>query len=165
MDNNDILIRIRYALNLKDGQMLKIFKLGGVTLTEDEIRNMLIKSGDDDIFQDKDAPQQLKCNNRTLDAFLNGLIVYKRGQKEGQEPMQPIAIKQNAVNNVVMKKLKIALSLTSEEMLDILASSQVVISKSELSAVLRKEGQKNYKQCGDRYLRNFLRGLTLKLRG
>ena len=49
-------------------------------------------------------------------------------------------------------------------MLEILALSGVQISKSELSAVLRKEGQKNYKQCGDRYLRNFLKGLTLKPR-
>ncbi|MTL46232.1 DUF1456 family protein, partial [Turicibacter sanguinis] len=68
------------------------------------------------------------------------------------------------VNNVVMKKLKIALSLTGEDMLEILALAGVQISKSELSAVLRKEGQKNYKQCGDRYLRNFLKGLTLKPR-
>ncbi|MFR1836862.1 MAG: DUF1456 family protein [Turicibacter sanguinis] len=164
MDNNDILIRIIYALNLKDGQMLKIFKLGGVTLTEEEVRKMLIKSPDKGIFQDQEAEENLKCNNRTLDAFLNGLIVYKRGQKEGQEPMQPVAIKQNAVNNVVMKKLKIALSLTGEDMLEILALAGVQISKSELSAVLRKEGQKNYKQCGDRYLRNFLKGLTLKPR-
>lgn len=44
MDNNDILIRIRYALNLKDGQMVKIFKLGGVQITEEQVKKMLIKS-------------------------------------------------------------------------------------------------------------------------
>lgn len=43
MNNNDILIRIRYALNLKDGQMVKIFKLGGVEVTEEEVKKMLTK--------------------------------------------------------------------------------------------------------------------------
>ena len=49
MDNNDILIRIRYALNLKDGQMVKIFKLGGVQITEEQVKKMLIKSKDDSV--------------------------------------------------------------------------------------------------------------------
>ena len=43
MNNNDILIRIRYALNLKDGQMVKIFKLGGVEVTEEEVKKMITK--------------------------------------------------------------------------------------------------------------------------
>jgi uncharacterized protein YehS (DUF1456 family) len=76
-----------------------------------------------------------------------------------------MSIKDNrSVNNVLLKKLKIALSLTSEDMLDILGKAGVVITKGELSAVLRKEGQKNYKECGDRYARNFLKGLSIKYR-
>ena len=47
MNNNDILIRIRYALNLKDGQMVKIFKLGGVILTEDDVKKLLTKVKED----------------------------------------------------------------------------------------------------------------------
>ena len=56
------------------------------------------------------------------------------------------------VNNILLKKLKIALVLTSEDMLLILQQAGVVRSKGELSAVLRKEEHKNYKVCGDCYL-------------
>ena len=69
------------------------------------------------------------------------------------------------VNNLLLKKVKIALTLTNEDMLEILESAGVTVSKSELSAVLRKEGHRNYKPCGDRYARNFLKGLALRYRG
>ena len=67
--------------------------------------------------------------------------------------------------NILLKRVKIALALTSEDMLDILAAAGVIITKGELGAVLRKEGHRNYKVCGDRYARNFLKGLALKYRG
>ncbi|MDX8366552.1 DUF1456 family protein, partial [Cytobacillus sp. IB215665] len=64
-----------------------------------------------------------------------------------------------------LKKVKIALSLTSEDMIEILEGAGVIITKGELGALLRKEGHKNYKVCGDRYARNFLKGLTIRYRG
>ena len=167
MNNNDILIRIRYALNLKDGQMVKIFKLGGVEVTEEEVKKMLTKVKEEFGFQDADSNETLPCNNKMLDAFLNGLITIKRGpqEKKSGQPENPVSItRRNNINNIVLKKLKIALSLTSEEVIDILGLAGVKISKGELSAVLRKEGHKNYKECGDRYLRNFLKGLAIQYR-
>ncbi len=80
MNNNDILIRIRYALNLKDGQMVKIFKLGGVEVTEEEVKKLLTKVKDDFGFQDANDNETLPCNNKMLDGFLNGLIIFKRGR-------------------------------------------------------------------------------------
>lgn len=65
----------------------------------------------------------------------------------------------------MLKKVKIALALTSEDILEVLRKANVTISKSELSAVLRKEGHRNYKECGDRYARNFLKGLAIAYRG
>jgi uncharacterized protein YehS (DUF1456 family) len=50
-------------------------------------------------------------------------------------------------------------------MIDILEEAGVMITKGELSAILRKVGHRNYKECGDRYARNFLKGLTLRYRG
>lgn len=167
MNNNDILIRIRYALNLKDGQMVKIFKLGGVEVTEEEVKKMLTKVKEEFGFQDADSNETLPCNNKMLDAFLNGLITFKRGPQEKKfgQPENPVSItRRNNINNIVLKKLKIALSLTSQEVIDILGLAGVKISKGELSAVLRKEGHKNYKECGDRYLRNFLKGLAIQYR-
>ncbi len=173
MNNNDILIRLRYALDIKDADMLEIFSLGGVKVTKSELLRMLINSkkeeGDrrsvDEFVVDKDLKV---CNNHILEAFLNGFILFKRGKQETQPAesgKQVDMIKDhNTVNNVMLKKVKIALSLTSEDMLAIFKETGIVLSNSELSAVLRKEGQRNYKECGDRYARNFLKGLALKHR-
>lgn len=42
MTNNDILIRLRYALNIKDSDMVEIFRMGGIELTKAEVQKMLI---------------------------------------------------------------------------------------------------------------------------
>jgi uncharacterized protein YehS (DUF1456 family) len=165
MNNNDILKRVRYALDIKDNNMVSIFELGGVELTKEEVHNILKKTDDD--FNNEENSEDL-VSNAMLDAFLNGLITYKRGKqdpKPGQTEKPILVINDKYhVNNVLLKKLKIALTLTSEDMLDILELTGVVISKGELSAVLRKEGERHYKECGDRYARNFLKGLAIKYR-
>lgn len=169
MDNNDLLIRLRYALNMKDAQMVEVFKLGGMELTQEQVRKLLIKSVDTSGFViDEGIEENIPCDNRTLELFLNGLIIFKRGKQEPKpgQPETPLLSTPNSknMNNILLKKLKIALELTSEDILAILAQAGVVITKGELSAVLRKEGHKNYKVCGDRYARNFLKGLALRNR-
>ena len=164
MDNNDVLIRLRYALDIKNAEMVEIFKLGGVEVTKEDVPLILTKLNDN--FEDENE-ERIECSNQMLDSFLNGFIIFKRGKqdpKPGQPKNSTPPANDKNINNLVLKKLKIALSLTSEDMLDILEEARVAISKSELSAVLRKEGHKNYKECGDRYVRNFLKGLALKHR-
>ncbi|MFE8697169.1 DUF1456 family protein [Cytobacillus sp. FJAT-53684] len=172
MNNNDILIRLRYALDIKNIDMVEIFKLGGVEVTKEEVLKLLTKSKEsydneagDDVNNDE---ENIMCTNFMLESFLNGLIVFKRGKQEPKpgQPEKPVmTLKENGnVNNVLLKKLKIALALTSEDMLDILDRAGVIVTKGELGAILRKEGHKNYKECGDRYARNFLKGLALKYR-
>lgn len=172
MNNNDRLVRLRYALDIKDAEMVEIFKLGDKEVTIEEVQQMLAKSNNSQTETEEDTYKENEyvrnCNNDTLEAFLNGLIVYKRGRQEtkpGETKKHQSMIKNDrSVNNVLLKKVKIALSLTSDDMLDILDEVGVYISNSELSAVLRKEGQRNYKECGDRYARNFLKGLALRYR-
>ena len=175
MDNNDILIRLRYALDIKDIDMVEIFKLGGVELTEEEVRKILIKSKDsyhdevNDHAELEEKKESIKCKNSTLESFLNGFIIFKRGKqdpKPGQPERPVLSIKDSEnINNIMLKKLKIALSLTSDDMLVILEGTGVIVTKGELSALFRKEGHKHYKECGDKYARNFLKGLTIKNRG
>ena len=175
MDNNDILIRLRYALDIKNTVMLEIFRLGGVELTEEEVRKMLIKSKDsyhnevEDYDEIEEKEENIKCKNSTLESFLNGLIIFKRGKQDPKpgQPERPVLSIKNSenLNNILLKKLKIALSLTSDDMLDILEEAGVIVSKGELSALFRKEGHKHYKECGDKYARNFLKGLAIKNRG
>ncbi len=75
MTNNDILIRLRYALDIKNTDMVEIFKLGGMKYTKEDVLNMLIKIKEDE----EDIPENyIKCNNKMVEAFLNGLITFKR---------------------------------------------------------------------------------------
>ena len=175
MDNNDILIRLRYALDIKNSDMVEIFNLGGIELQKEDVLKILKKSNESDIEEvddnhDTDENEdRIECDNNMLEAFLNGLIIFKRGKQDPktEQPNRPAqSLNGNeSVNNILLKRVKIALALTSEDMLDILAAADIIITKGELGAVLRKEGHRNYKVCGDRYARNFLKGLALKYRG
>ncbi|MDP4170487.1 MAG: DUF1456 family protein, partial [Bacillota bacterium] len=90
MDNNDLLIRLRYALDLKNTDMVEIFKLGGMEFTKAEVLKILTKSNDsyddDDDFAEND--ENIKCNNVMFESFLNGFIIFKRG-KQDPKPGQP----------------------------------------------------------------------------
>ncbi|WP_394186522.1 YehS family protein [Metabacillus halosaccharovorans] len=161
MDNNDILIRLRYALEIKNKEMAEIFKLGGEEVSVPEVIQILTKTDEDDENSD-----QILCTNTMLDSFLNGLIVFKRGPKPGQpDSPAPIPFNRENVNNLLLKKVKIALSLTTEDMIDLFAGAGIRVTKGELGALLRKEGHKNYMECGDKFARNFLKGLAIRYRG
>lgn len=173
MNNNDRLVRLRYALDLKDRETVEVFSLGEQELSKEAVQQMLTKVTNSDTSQDDEDEfteniYEKACDNRTFESFLNGLIIYKRGQQvtaKGEPVKQTRLIKHDKdINNVLLKKVKIALTLTSDDILDILDETGVHISNSELSAVLRKEGHRNYKECGDRYARNFLKGLALRYR-
>ena len=68
-------------------------------------------------------------------------------------------------NNDIFKKLRVALMLRDDEIVEILKEVDFKISKSELGAFFRKEDHPNYMECKDQILRNFLNGLVLHLRG
>lgn len=155
LKNNDIIRRLRYALDLKDSTLVEIFKLGGVKLTREQVLDILKRQEDEDF---------LKCDNKTLEAFLDGFIAFKRGKREDQSKHIE-KITKNNINNLIMKKLKIALSLRSNDVMEILSRAGVHISNGELSAIYRNPEHKNYRECGDRYVRNFLKGLTILYRG
>ena len=162
MNNNDRLTRLRYALNIKDRDMVTIFELGSISLSEEDVQSLLKRAASNSEDKRVDNEYELECTDEMLERFLNGFITSKRGVKDGPEP--ELELNQANANNLFLKKVKIALSLTSEDILDILADAGVEISNSELSAVLRKEGHRNYKPCGDRYIRNFLKGLAIQYR-
>ena len=151
MTNNDFLRRLRYALNIKDNTMIQIFKKGNITLTREDVIDYLKKDIDEGFK---------KLNNNDLIAFLDGLIIQKRGKKEDGTPVPQIKVTKNNLNNVLLRKLRIALSFKSYDMIKIFKLGGVEISEGELSALFRSEDHKNYKECGDKYIRVFLKGLT-----
>jgi uncharacterized protein YehS (DUF1456 family) len=156
MNNNDYVIRLRYALDIKDEDLLIIFGLGGVSLELTQLRELLKRQETDDNPEEKLATHD-------LEAFLNGLIIWKRGVKPGVEPTF-IMTTRGTVNNVFLKKVKIALGLTSDDLQDIFKLAKFKVSNSELTDLLRKKGHRNYKPAGNQFVRNFLQGLTAKYR-
>ncbi len=68
-------------------------------------------------------------------------------------------------NNDILKKLRIALKLRDEDIIEILMLVDFKVSRSELSALFRSEDHPNFKECGDQLLRNFLNGLIIYMRG
>jgi uncharacterized protein YehS (DUF1456 family) len=155
MNNNDILRRVRYALDISNPGMIEIFKVSGCTLELPTLLKLLKKEEEDDF---------IACSNPLLSFFLDGLIVQKRGRKDsadGQPPKPDASLN----NNAILKKLRIALDLKEEDMLAVLKLAGITLSKSELSALFRNKGHKHFKECGDQFLRNFLQGVTIRLRG
>lgn len=171
MDNNDILIRLRYALDIPDKTMVRIFEQGGISVTPDEVAKLLSKTEDSYNYDEEEDGKEsnMPCTNAYLEGFLNGLIVEKRGtkkDKKGQVMKPPMLLKEgDNPNNVLLKKVKIAMNLDSEAMHQIFENAGVTVSKAEMGAFFRKEGHKHYRQCMDKYARSFLKGLTVAYRG
>jgi uncharacterized protein YehS (DUF1456 family) len=68
-------------------------------------------------------------------------------------------------NNDIMKKLRVALKLNDQEIVEILKLVDFSITKAELGAIFRNKEHENFKPCGDQILRNFLNGLIIYKRG
>ncbi len=68
-------------------------------------------------------------------------------------------------NNDIMKKLRVALKFTDDDIIEVLQLADFRITKTELGAIFRKEDHPNFKPCGDQILRNFLNGLIIYKRG
>lgn len=149
MNNNDIMRRLRYSFDLSDSKMIRIFSLANHEVTRAQISDWLKK--DDD-------PEYKEIHDNMLAIFLAGFIIEKRGKKESEQPKPEKRLN----NNIIFRKLKIALNLKDDDILEILKLVDMGISKHELSAFFRKPDQDQYRPCKDQILRNFLHGLQIK---
>jgi len=143
---------------MNDKLMLKIFDLVNYKLSVEELQRYLHKEEHKDYLI---MPDYLLC------IFLDGFIQFKRGKKEGEEELTQAervasSKKQKLNNNVIVNKIKIALSLKAEDLIEILKLADFRISKSEISAFFRKPSHRNYRECGNQFLRNMLTGITSK---
>lgn len=153
MTNNDYLRSLRYVLDVSDFKLADIIKLAGLTVPVEEVRDYL-KNEEDEGYK--------KCSDEVMAHFLDGMIYFKRGKDETKPPA-PFELP--VTNNVVLKKTKVAFALKEDDMHEVLGLAGFKVGRSELSALLRKKGQDNYRECGDQFLRNFLKGLAIKIRG
>jgi len=156
--NNYCLRRLRYALNMNDKLMLKIFALVNFKLSVNELKNYLRK---------EDDKEYVVLPDYLMIIFLDGFIQFKRGRKSDEVEVAQVervamSKKQKLNNNMMVNKIKIALSLKAEDLIELLKLADFRISKSEISAFFRKPIHRNYRECGNQFLRNMLTGITLK---
>jgi len=151
MTNNDVLRRVRYTFDFNDNKMIKIFSEAEAEITREQLSNWLKKEED---------PDYKNCTDVMLATFLNGLINKNRGKKEGEQP----APEKKINNNIIFRKLKIALDLRDEDILEILLLADLRISRHELSAFFRRADHKHFRPCKDQILRNFLHGVQIMYR-
>lgn len=155
MINNDVLRSIRYMLDLSDQKVVDIARLAdpAFAIAPDEVRQMLLRD---------DEPGYLGCSDDVLAHVLDGLIVHRRG-RDPRQAERPVETR--ITNNVVLKKLRVAFELADADMHAVFVAAGFPLSKPELSALFRQAGHRNFRACGDQVLRNFLKGLTLRVRG
>jgi uncharacterized protein YehS (DUF1456 family) len=73
MSNNDILKKLRVALQLKNTDIIEILKLVDFKISESELGAL---------FRKEDHPKYMDCGDQILRNFLNGLVIHLRGPRE-----------------------------------------------------------------------------------
>ena len=144
---NEILYRIHKALNLTTEEILEAYKLEAYKMDASHFESLLKRRQDDGFTA---------ATYEELGLFLDGLVTLKRG------PSPKKANENEAVeltNNLILKKLRIALELKEAETEIIFGLADVELSKQQLASLFRKEGHKNFKECSDELLMAFLDGL------
>jgi uncharacterized protein YehS (DUF1456 family) len=155
MITNDVLRSIRYMLDLSDQRVVEIIQLADPAF-------VIAKADVQAFLRREEDPEYVDCTDAVLARFLDGLVVYCRGLDERLPARPP---EKRVTNNVVLKKLRVAFELRDVDMHAVFASVGAPVSKPELTALFRQPGHANYRPCGDQLLRNFLKGLTLRVRG
>ena len=144
---NEILYRIQKALNLTTEEMLEAYKLEAYKMDASHLESLL-KRRQDEGFR--------VATYEELGVFLDGLVTLKRGPSP-KKPNDDEAVE--LTNNLILKKLRIALELKEAETEIIFGLADVELSKQQLASLFRKEGHKNFKVCSDELLMAFLDGL------
>ena len=151
MEYNYIIKKVRYALDLDDHKLLKIFKLGGLDISRDLLCQYCAKFDEDNY---------LECDSDAIEAFLNGLILHKRGHNGKQAHKSDHRLN----NNQILRKIRIALDYKDTDMLEVIELGGMTFSKNQLTALFRSTDNKHYTECKDQLLRKFLLGLVEKMR-
>ena len=149
MTYNDIIKRLRYILDVDDQVLAECFALGGETMTQEMVRSLCQPADDGGVV----------CSEEQMSRFLDGLILWRRGPSDkGQR--NPVALN----NNVVLKKIRIALELEARDLDNAFMLADYEISPHEISALFRKPGTKHYAQCSDHIFERLMSGLSLYFR-
>ncbi len=146
MTNNYKLSLLMNSLKLSKTDILKSYKLVDKKITQDDV---------DDILREPSDEKFVLLSDEGFEMFLNGFIIYKRGPSDKKAKKQKIYFS----NNIILKKLKIALNLKDEDIIKVFQNDGLEITKSQLTAYFRRDGHINYRKCSDSLLKRFINGL------
>ena len=147
MTPNDILYRIQTALHLSDEEMLRAFALADMPISLEHLKAITARPGTENAGA---------CSYEELGTFLDGLIQLKRGTVTNPPPEDAEIILDN---NLILKKLRIALRLRDPEILIIFGLAERQISISRIKDLFRNPAHPKYRPCSDALLNDFLIGV------
>jgi len=147
MQINDILFKIKTALSLSNSEIIEAYKLADFTMSEERVSNIVKR------HQDKGYEE---ATYEELGLFLDGLVVLKRGENSKKVDSDEVV---ELTNNLILKKLRVAMNLKESELVIIFALAEVTLSKRQIGSLFRKEGGKNFKACSYELLMAFIEGL------
>ncbi len=147
LNTNEIFYRIQKALNLTHEEIIQAYKLEDYSMEASRLASLLSRR--------QDKAFQL-CSYEELGVFLDGLVSLKRGPSpKKSDDNEAVELS----NNLILKKLRIALELKETETEIIFGLADIELSKQQLASLFRKESHKNFKECSDELLMAFLDGL------
>jgi len=147
LKTNDILYKIQKALNLSQEEMLEAYKLADYKMESSHLDSLLKRR--------QDEGSKL-CSYEELGVFLDGFVILKRGPSPKKSNNDEAV---ELTNNLILKKLRIALELKEAETEIIFSLGEAKLSKQQLASLFRKEGHKNFKECSDELIMAFLDGM------
>lgn len=154
METNDLCRRLRYALQLDDADTSRLMGLGGLVASPADAAAWRAQETDDNY---------LACPSEALSALLSGLVLDRRGPPPADQPSKGSSDAE-INNNTILKGIKTALSLRTEEVRDCIVAGGGSVSNSEVGSLLRRPDARNFRGCGDQMLRRFLSGLAQRQR-
>jgi len=146
LKTNEILSKIQKALTLTNSEILEAYKLADYEMSEEHLLSLLTS--------DKESGF-VECSYEELGLFLDGFIILRRGPN----PKKQKSTQTELTNNLILKKLRIALELKEAETEIIFSLGEVELSKQQLASLFRNTNNKNYKECSDELLMGFLDGI------
>ncbi len=157
MNYNDVLRRLRFALDLEDAVVIDMFARSGHEIGPDALAALLMKEGHVGF---------VACSSELLQAFLDTLILDRRGPRsaatapaDGEE-----ASPTELTYNEILKKVRIALDLKEDDVLAAITRGDGKVTRPHLRALFRNPSHKNFRACDEELLHAFLNGLTRTMR-
>lgn len=150
MTHNDLLRRLRYALNINDAKIAELIGRTGRKTPVDEVIAWLKR---------EDEPGYTELSPPLLCRFLDGLIIDHRGPHPSGKMPEPLEF---LSNNEILKKMRIALELQADDMVTIFKRVEFTVTKAELSAFFRRSEHRNFRKCPEQVLKKFIKGLSTK---